>query len=46
MQRAGTGKEGSGGGGVDQWSDIHKSAVRMCITVHVCLHLMDIVFRL
>ncbi len=39
-------KEGSGGGGIGQQSDIHESAVRICITAHVCSHLMNIVFSL
>jgi hypothetical protein len=46
MYGAESGQRGKQEGGIDQWSDIHKSAVRMCITVDVCPHLMDIVFRL
>jgi hypothetical protein len=38
------GKQVGGGGG--QQSDIHESAVRICITAQVCSHLMNIVFRL
>ncbi len=34
------------GGGIGQQSDIHESAVRICITAHVCMHLMNIVLRL
>jgi hypothetical protein len=39
-------KREAGGGGVGQQSDIHESAVHICITAHVCSHLMNIVFRL
>ncbi len=40
------GKRGKQGAGVGQQSDIHESAVRICITAHVCSHLMNTVFRL
>jgi hypothetical protein len=40
------GKRGKQGGGSGQQSSIHESAVCTCITAHVCLHLMNIVFRL
>jgi hypothetical protein len=33
-------------GGIGQQSVIHESAVRICITAHVCSHLVNIVFRL
>ncbi len=33
-------------GGIGQQSDIHENAGHICITAHVCLHLMNIVFRL
>ncbi len=39
-------QRGKQGGGVGQNSGIHESAVSICIIAHVCLHLMNIVFRL
>ncbi len=40
------GKKGKQGGGDWPADDIHESAVRLYITAYVCLHLMNIVFRL
>jgi hypothetical protein len=46
MQGVEDGLRGKQGGGVGKKNSIHESAVRICIIAHVCLHLMNIVFRL
>jgi hypothetical protein len=46
MQGVEDGQRGKQGGGSGQKNNVHQSAVRVCIIVHVCLHLMNIVFRL
>ncbi len=46
MQGVENGQRRKQGGGIGQQSGIRESAVRICITAHVCSHLMDIVFRL
>ncbi len=46
MQGIKDGQRRKKGGGIGQQSGIHESAVRIYVTAHVCVHLMNIVFRL
>jgi hypothetical protein len=46
MQGVEDGQRGKQGEGIGQKHSIHESAVRICTIAHVCLHLMNIVFRL